>query len=96
MTEVPKPPDMAVRGGAWFVCGDTQLHVGVEDDFRPARKAHPAFRLADGPAVEALAQHLAAHGVAVRWGTDAPGLRRFHTDDPWGNRVEFTAPDTAG
>ncbi|PPK66897.1 glyoxalase [Actinokineospora auranticolor] len=89
--ELPKPPRLAVRGGCWFaVPGGGELHVGVEADFRPARKAHPAF-VAD---VDALAPTLAAAGHEVRWANpdEIPGRPRFHTDDPHGNRLEFLAP----
>jgi catechol 2,3-dioxygenase-like lactoylglutathione lyase family enzyme len=93
MTEIPKPPKMAARGGAWFQCGAQQLHVGVETPFAPAKKAHPAFRLADGDAVRALAAHLGAGGIEVSFDTSAPGIVRFHVDDPFGNRLEMTAPE---
>ncbi|NKQ56523.1 glyoxalase [Amycolatopsis sp. K13G38] len=90
--ELPKPPLLAVRGGCWFrvpgVGGpDGELHVGVEADFRPARKAHPAF-VAD---VDAVAEAVGAAGYEVHWADPAeiPGRRRFHTFDAVGNRVEF-------
>src|SRR5436309_11586206 len=92
MTEIPKPEEQAKRGGAWFVCGAHQLHVGVESAFVPAKKAHPALRVADAAAIRALASKLAAAGIEVRWATDAPGALRFHVDDPFGNRIELTAP----
>jgi predicted enzyme related to lactoylglutathione lyase len=87
-TELPKPPLLAARGGCWFaVPGGGELHVGVEADFRPARKAHPAF-VVD---IDAVAAAVAGSGAGVRWADPAeiPGRRRFHTDDPVGNRVEF-------
>jgi catechol 2,3-dioxygenase-like lactoylglutathione lyase family enzyme len=90
--ELPKPPALAARGGCWFrVPGfggpDGELHVGVEADFRPARKAHPAF-VAD---VDGLADTLTAAGCPVRWAdpSEIPGRRRFHTNDAVGNRLEF-------
>jgi catechol 2,3-dioxygenase-like lactoylglutathione lyase family enzyme len=93
-TELPKPPLLAKRGGCWFqvpgVGGpDGELHVGVEADFRPARKAHPAF-VVD---VDALAARLDAAGYPVTWADPAeiPGRRRFHTQDVVGNRLEFLA-----
>lgn len=92
MAEIPKPPVMAARGGAWFVCGAAQLHVGVEEPFVAARKAHPAFRLESAAAVRALAQFLEERGIAPRFSDEAPGAVRFHADDPFGNRLEFTAP----
>jgi catechol 2,3-dioxygenase-like lactoylglutathione lyase family enzyme len=94
LREVPKPPAMAARGGAWFVVGDQGLHVGVEDPFVPARKAHPAFRLGRPEDVRALAAHLEAHGHPVRWSNETPDAVRFHVDDPFGNRLEMTSPAT--
>jgi catechol 2,3-dioxygenase-like lactoylglutathione lyase family enzyme len=86
MKEIEKPPLLRARGGCWFECGDQQLHVGVEQDFRPARKAHPAFAVAD---FDELRQTLAGHGVAVTDDENLPGTRRFYAEDPWGNRLEF-------
>jgi catechol 2,3-dioxygenase-like lactoylglutathione lyase family enzyme len=90
--ELAKPPLLAVRGGCWFqVPGrggpDGELHVGVESDFRPALKAHPAF-VVD---VDRVAEALTAAGYPVTWADPAeiPGRRRFHTSDGVGNRVEF-------
>jgi catechol 2,3-dioxygenase-like lactoylglutathione lyase family enzyme len=92
MTEIPKPAVMAARGGAWFVCGASQLHVGVESPFVPAKKAHPAFRMASEEAVRGLAAMLESQGTPARFSEEAPGAVRFHADDPFGNRLEFTAP----
>jgi catechol 2,3-dioxygenase-like lactoylglutathione lyase family enzyme len=88
LTEKPKPSILAARGGCWFVGHDIELHLGVEDDFRPARKAHPGL-LWEG--LDALAARLTAAGYPVRWADPAeiPGRRRFHTADPHGNRLEF-------
>ncbi|MFI5959161.1 glyoxalase [Cryptosporangium sp. NPDC051539] len=86
--ELPKPPLLAARGGCWFaVPGGGELHVGVEPDFRPARKAHPAF-VVD---VDAVAAVLTAAGQPVTWADprEIPGRRRFHTTDAVGNRLEF-------
>lgn len=91
MHEIPKPPIMAARGGAWFVCGASQLHVGVEEPFVPAKKAHPAFRMQSAADVHDLARYLESHGRSVRFSDEAPGAVRFHVDDPFGNRLEFTA-----
>lgn len=88
MAEEPKPPILAARGGCWFRAGAAVVHTGVEADFRPARKAHPAFVVDD---IDDLAQRLRAGGHEVRWDEAIPGLRRFHTDDPVGNRLEFVA-----
>jgi catechol 2,3-dioxygenase-like lactoylglutathione lyase family enzyme len=91
LTETPKPPALAARGGCWFTGGGIELHLGVEADFRPARKAHPGLLWPD---LDGLAQRLAEAGAPVRWaaGGELPGLRRFHTQDPYGNRLEFLAP----
>ena len=86
LTRVPKPPALAVRGGCWFVAGDVQVHLGVEEPFAPARKAHPAFVVDD---LDALAASLVAAGHDVRWSDEVPETRRFHTDDPFGNRLEL-------
>ncbi|CRK56195.1 FIG01125063: hypothetical protein [Alloactinosynnema sp. L-07] len=86
--ELPKPPLLAARGGCWFaVPGGGELHVGVESDFRAARKAHPAF-VVD---IDAVGSALIQAGSPVRWADPAeiPGRGRFHTDDPVGNRLEF-------
>ncbi|GAB3592769.1 VOC family protein [Angustibacter peucedani] len=85
MAEIPKPPVLAARGGVWFRAGTHELHCGVEEGFVPARKAHPALAVSD---VDAAAERVAAAGGAVRWDDAITGLRRFHTDDPVGNRVE--------
>jgi extradiol dioxygenase family protein len=89
MTEVDKPPVLAARGGCWFRGDGIEIHLGVDDGFRPARKAHPAL-LVDG--LDALAERLVAHGVEVRWDDEFPGHRRFYADDPFGNRLEFLEP----
>jgi predicted enzyme related to lactoylglutathione lyase len=90
LAEAEKPAPLQARGGVWFTAGAHQLHVGVEEAFAPARKAHPALRVASG-GLEALADRLAAAGVPVVWAEDMPGGRRFHTEDPWGNRLELLA-----
>lgn len=92
MREVSKPPVMAARGGAWFVVGEQGLHVGVEEPFVPAKKAHPAFRLASADDVRALAEHLRSKGIEPRFSNETADAVRFHADDPFGNRLEFTAP----
>jgi catechol 2,3-dioxygenase-like lactoylglutathione lyase family enzyme len=86
MTEVPKPERLAARGGAWFRAGSAEVHVGIEDGFAPARKAHPGIAVGD---VEALAERVESAGAPVTWDDNIPGLRRFHTADPVGNRLEF-------
>jgi catechol 2,3-dioxygenase-like lactoylglutathione lyase family enzyme len=90
LREIEKPEPLRARGGAWFALGDRRLHVGVEADFQPARKAHVGLRL--GPReLEALAERLAAAGAPVTWDEALPGERRFYSEDPWGNRIEFLA-----
>jgi hypothetical protein len=88
--EIEKPEPLRARGGAWFGLGDRQLHVGVEADFEPARKAHVALRLAPAE-LDALAERLAAAGAPVTWDDALPGERRFYSEDPWGSRIEFLA-----
>ena len=91
LTELPKPPTLAARGGAWFECGAQQLHIGVEQAFRAAKKAHPALRLRDELALQALKARLRAAGVAISENEEVEGVARFFADDPWGNRLEFVA-----
>jgi catechol 2,3-dioxygenase-like lactoylglutathione lyase family enzyme len=87
MTERPKPPILAARGGCWFQSeGGVEIHLGVEDPFVPAKKAHPGILVAD---IDVLAAQLAAHGYDAAWDDSIPGRRRFHTFDPHGNRLEF-------
>jgi catechol 2,3-dioxygenase-like lactoylglutathione lyase family enzyme len=86
MTEIPKPPVLAARGGCWFAAGAVQLHLGVESDFRPARKAHPGLRVTG---IEAYARRLEKLGAKVVWDENLPGHKRFYSEDPVGNRLEF-------
>jgi predicted enzyme related to lactoylglutathione lyase len=88
MVDIPKPAELAKRGGCWFDSGGVQIHLGVEDDFPPAHKAHPALRCSDYPA---LLRRLAEQGVAVVEANDIPGVRRAHIFDPFGNRIELIA-----
>jgi catechol 2,3-dioxygenase-like lactoylglutathione lyase family enzyme len=93
MRELAKPPVLAARGGCWFGADGIEVHLGVERDFVPARKAHPGLlisRLRD------LAARLEEHGVAVQWDDDFPGHDRFYAHDPFGNRVEFLEPKSEG
>ena len=89
MRELAKPAELAKRGGAWFAGGDgasVQIHLGVEAEFRAARKAHPAVLVAD---LDGLAEQLEAAGHPVKWDDEQPGIRRLFCDDPFGNRLEF-------
>ncbi len=90
LAELEKPAPLHARGGVWFKAGAQQLHVGVEQDFSPALKAHPALRVAPA-ALERLARALASAGFEVRWDDALADRRRFYTSDPWGNRIELLA-----
>jgi catechol 2,3-dioxygenase-like lactoylglutathione lyase family enzyme len=89
MTEINKPAVLAARGGVWFGAGGVELHLGVEEDFRPARKAHPGIVVDD---LDALVEHLAGAGHNVQWDHNFPGFRRAYAHDPFGNRLEFLEP----
>ena len=89
IAEVPKPPDLARRGGCWFESGPVKIHLGVESDFRPARKAHPALIVTD---LRALAERLRAAGYALRDDEPLEGYDRLYVDDPFGNRLELMQP----
>lgn len=87
--EAPKPPHLAARGGCWFERGELKVHLGVEADFRAARKAHPAFLVQDLPA---LVVRLVAAGVRVVDDEPLDGYHRVYADDPFGNRLELMEP----
>jgi ribosomal-protein-serine acetyltransferase len=91
LEELEKPEALRGRGGVWFACGAQQLHVGVEADFAPAAKAHPALRVS-GADLDRVATRLTEAGGAVQWDDAIPEVRRFYAADPWGNRVELIAP----
>lgn len=82
LVEEPKPPALAVRGGCWFRTGSVRVHLGVDTEFRPARKAHPGFRVAG------LMAFVMERGLAVQW-DDGPGPVHCYVDDPFGNRIEL-------
>lgn len=90
LPEIEKPEPLRGRGGVWFALGDQQLHIGVEADFAPASKAHPAFALPKAD-LDLLARRLADSGTEIAWDSALPGQRRFYCADPWGNRLEFLA-----
>jgi len=92
LRELPKPAALALRGGLWFQCGaQQQLHIGIEANFRAAKKAHPAFRMTDEASLEALKVRLETAGVPTREDRQISDSARFFADDPWGNRLEFVA-----
>ncbi|HUE08941.1 MAG TPA: VOC family protein [Acidimicrobiales bacterium] len=90
LERVPKPPPLEARGGCWFRHGDVAVHLGVEEDFRPARKAHPAFVVKDLTALQAACEEA---GVEVRPNPDSEPGRGAYVDDPFGNRIELIAAD---
>ena len=86
LAEVEKPAPLAAKGGCWFAGPDTAVHLGVQADFVAARKAHPAFRVAN---LEACRRALEVAGVAAIPDTSVEGVQRLHAFDPFGNRLEF-------
>ena len=86
LVEVPKPANRAKRGGVWFSGGALQLHLGVEDDFRPARKAHPAL-LVEG--LGELAAICEAAGFEIVYDEPLAGYEHIYVSDPFGNRIEL-------
>lgn len=90
LAEIPKPADMAARGGCWFAVGDLQLHLGVEQGFIAVKKAHVALRT---DALGALRERLMAAGCVTTDDRHVGGRARFFTTDPFGNRIEFIETD---
>lgn len=84
--EVEKPEPLRNRGGAWFTLGAVHLHLGVEEPFSPAKKAHPAFEV---NVLEELKRHLSLQGVDYIVDDNLPGANRIYVGDPFGNRLEF-------
>ena len=95
LPEVEKPASLRGRGGVWFALGRQQLHIGVEESFAPARKAHPALLIASAADLDVIADRLAEAGAPVIWDEALPGVSRVYTRDPWGNRLELLAHPTA-
>ncbi len=89
LTEIAKPAALAPRGGCWFRGLDVEIHVGIENDFRPATEAHPGIIVRN---LDALARRLIAAGHSVARDDGLPGMRRFYSADPFGNRLEFLEP----
>ncbi|HET9731756.1 MAG TPA: VOC family protein [Acidimicrobiales bacterium] len=88
--EIPKPPHLAIRGGCWFENDEVKVHLGAEDGFRAARKAHPALVVDDLPG---LITRLRGSAVEVRADEPLAGYLRVYVDDPFGNRLELLEPD---
>ena len=86
MNEIEKPQPLKARGGVWFEFGSFQLHVGIEEPFVPAKKAHPAFKVSG---YEEMQKQLKEKGVSVKVDDSLPGVERFFIFDPFGNRLEF-------
>lgn len=86
MRELDKPPVVAARGGCWFRVAWLEIHLGVEQDLRPALKAHPGVLVGD---LDSLGAHLESAGVHVEWDDNFPGHRRFYAADPMKNPLEF-------
>jgi catechol 2,3-dioxygenase-like lactoylglutathione lyase family enzyme len=89
LEEIEKPEPLRSRGGCWFRVGSRQLHIGVEKNFRPGGKAHPAFAVEE---IEKLFAILTSAKIQCTWDEALGGVRRFYANDPWGNRLEFTEP----
>ena len=88
LPHVPKPAHLVARGGCWFEDGDLKVHLGAEENFRPARKAHPAL-VVEG--LDDLIERLASHGFVVRFAETPSGAPQVYVDDPFGNRIELVA-----
>lgn len=93
LSEVDKPPHLARRGGCWFESGPVKIHLGVEADFRAAKKAHPALIVSD---LAALIERLGARGYRVVEDQPLEGYERRYVDDPFGNRIELMEPIKTG
>lgn len=89
LDHVPKPPELEGRGGAWFRSGDLEVHLGVEDGFQPALKAHPAFLVED---LERVRARIEMSGFKVIESEQFSGFHRVHVRDPFGNRLELIEP----
>jgi len=89
LSELPKPANLAARGGVWFAVGSRQLHLGVDIDFRPARKAHPAFLVRD---LALFLERCRRFNVPIVEDEPLPGYNRAYVADPFGNRIELLQP----
>ncbi|MFJ7935328.1 VOC family protein [Sporosarcina sp. NPDC096371] len=86
MEEIPKPENLKARGGCWFLCGSQEVHIGIQNDFTPAKKAHPGFTV---QALEQLKSRLQEAEYVISNEPPIAGRSRFFTHDPFGNRIEF-------
>lgn len=86
MEEIPKPENLQARGGCWFLCGPQEVHIGIQNDFTPAKKAHPGFTV---QALEQLKLRLEIANYTISNEPPIDGRARFFTHDPFGNRIEF-------
>ncbi|MFH5780152.1 VOC family protein [Heyndrickxia oleronia] len=86
LQEIEKPEELKKRGGVWFGFDHYQIHIGIEDPFSPAKKAHPAFEIEN---LEELKQHLTKHSIEFSIDTQLPGANRIYVNDPFGNRIEL-------
>ncbi|WP_372869091.1 VOC family protein [Planomicrobium okeanokoites] len=86
MKEIEKPEPLKARGGVWFGFDEFQLHVGIEEPFNPAKKAHPAFKVSG---YDSLRSYLEEKNITVTVDDSIPGVKRFFAADPFGNRLEF-------
>lgn len=86
LQEIEKPEALKKKGGVWFEFGNYQIHIGIEEPFAPAKKAHPAFEIEN---LEALKAHLTKSNVHFTADTDLPGANRIYIHDPFGNRIEL-------
>lgn len=86
LSEIEKPEELKKRGGVWFQFGNSQIHIGIEESFIPAKKAHPAFEIEN---IEELKKHLNVHGVNYIVDHNLPCANRIYINDPFGNRIEL-------
>ncbi|MCA1059045.1 glyoxalase [Rossellomorea aquimaris] len=86
LTEIPKPENLQGRGGCWFQYGPQEIHVGVQNDFVPATKAHPGLLVAN---LASLRERLTEQGITIKEDTPIKGRDRIFVSDPFGNRIEF-------
>ncbi|WP_232696064.1 VOC family protein [Brevibacillus daliensis] len=86
MKELPKPANLVSRGGCWFIVGQQELHIGVQENFTPATKAHPGFLVQN---LQQLREKLTQSGITIKEEPSIDGRTRFFVTDPFGNRIEF-------